>query len=114
MSLTTGHNGSAHWFCVCVCVCVGVCVWGGLRYLGCVSGGVATVISLGIKSSLGVRIRFTVGRERVCCLLVLNLVSSTLTNSLLHARHASRVLRPRMRALSLARLRSLGRSRTGV
>jgi hypothetical protein len=72
------------------------------------------VISLGIKSSLGVRIRFTVGRERVCCLLVLNLVSSTLTNSLLHARHASRVLRPRMRALSLARLRSLGRSRTGV
>jgi hypothetical protein len=32
---------------VCVCVCVGS------RYLGCVSGGVATVISLGIRSSLG-------------------------------------------------------------
>lgn len=42
---------------VCVCVC------GGSRYLGCVSGGVATVISLGIRSSLGFRfrIRFGVG-----------------------------------------------------
>jgi hypothetical protein len=36
---------------------------GGSRYLGCVSGGVATVISLGIRSSLGFRfrIRFRVG-----------------------------------------------------
>jgi hypothetical protein len=37
------------WVVVRVCVCGG----GGARYLGCVSGGVATVISLGIRSSLG-------------------------------------------------------------
>ena len=43
------------------CVCGG----GGSRYLGCVSGGVATVISLGIWSSLGFRIRFRVGIR--CC-----------------------------------------------
>jgi len=45
-----------------------VCVWGGgSRYLGCVSGGVATVTSLGIRSSLGFRfrIRFRVGIR--CC-----------------------------------------------
>ena len=59
------HNGSAHW-CGCLggwgCVCV-VVRGGGSRYLGCVSGGVATVISLGIRSSLGFRfrIRFRVG-----------------------------------------------------
>jgi hypothetical protein len=45
------HTGVGVWVgggvCVCVCVCVGS------RYLGCVSGGVATVISLGIRSSLG-------------------------------------------------------------
>jgi hypothetical protein len=33
----------------------------GSQYLGFVSGGVATVISLGIRSSLGFRIRFRVG-----------------------------------------------------
>ena len=40
---------------------------GGSLYLGCVSGGVATVISLGIRSSLGFRfrIRFRVGIR--CC-----------------------------------------------
>ena len=43
------------------CVCGGG--GGGSRYRGCVSGGVATVISLGIRSSLGFRfrIRFRVG-----------------------------------------------------
>ncbi len=50
-------------------VVVRVCVWGGWGslYLGCVSGGVATVISLGIRSSLGFRfrIRFRVGIR--CC-----------------------------------------------
>ena len=51
-----------------MCVCVG---GGGSLYLGCVSGGVATVISLGIRSSLGFRfrirfrIRFRVGIR--CC-----------------------------------------------
>jgi hypothetical protein len=65
-----GHNGYAHW-CGCLgvwgCVCVCVCGGGGSRYLGCVSGGVATVISLGIRSSLGFRfrIRFRVGIR--CC-----------------------------------------------
>jgi hypothetical protein len=62
------HNRSAHW-----CGCLGgwgcVCVWGGggSLCLGCVSGGVATVISLGIRSSLGFRfrIRFRVGIH--CC-----------------------------------------------
>ena len=48
------------WVGVRVCVGEG---GGGSRYLGCVSGGVATVISLGIRSSLGFRfrIRFRVG-----------------------------------------------------
>jgi hypothetical protein len=47
--------------CGCVsewrCVSESVCIWG----LGGVSGGVATVISLDIRSSLGFRIRFRVG-----------------------------------------------------
>jgi hypothetical protein len=55
--------------CVGVWVGGGACVCGGgggLRYLGCVSGGVATVISFGSRSSLGFRfmIRFRVG---ICC-----------------------------------------------
>jgi len=36
----------------------------GSQYLGCVSGGVVTVISSGIRSSLRFRIRFRVG---ICC-----------------------------------------------
>jgi hypothetical protein len=92
------HNGSAHW---CGCLggwgCVFVCGGGGSRYLGCVSGGVATVISLGIRSSLGFRfrIRFRVGIR--CC----------------RPTRAQGAAAP-MCALSLARLRSLGRPRTGV
>ena len=55
------------WVSGWVVVRVGVCVGGGSRHLGCVSGGVATVISLGIRSSLGFRfrIRFRVGIH--CC-----------------------------------------------
>ena len=34
---------------------------GGSRYLGCVSGGVATVISLGIRSSLGLGLGLGLG-----------------------------------------------------
>ncbi len=41
------------WLSGWVVVRVGVCVCVGSQYLGCVSGGVATVISLGIRSSLG-------------------------------------------------------------
>jgi len=41
--------------------CVSESVYMGSRYLGCVSGGVATVISLGIRFSLGFRIRHRVG-----------------------------------------------------
>jgi hypothetical protein len=33
----------------------------GSQYLGCVVGGVATVISLGLRFSLAFRIRFRVG-----------------------------------------------------
>jgi hypothetical protein len=63
-STTDLHTGVGVW------VGGGACVWGGgggSRYLGCVSGGVATVISLGIRSSLGFRfrIRFRVGIR--CC-----------------------------------------------
>ena len=74
---------------------VRVCVWGGggSRYLGCVSGGVATVISLGIRSSLGFRFRimFRVGIR--CC---------------------TPDTRPVCCGPARARLRSLGRPRTGV
>ncbi len=64
-STTDLHTGVGVW------VGGGACVWGGggegSRYLGCVSGGVAKVISLGIRSSLGFRfrIRFRVGIR--CC-----------------------------------------------
>ena len=44
------HTGVGVWVGGGACVCV----WGGgVAVLGCVSGGVATVISLGIRSSLG-------------------------------------------------------------
>ena len=58
------HTGVGVWVGGGACVCVG---GGGSRYLGCVSGGVATMISLGIRSSLGFgfRIRFRVGIR--CC-----------------------------------------------
>jgi hypothetical protein len=36
-------------------------VYIGSQYFGCVVGGVATVITLGIRFSLGFRIRFRVG-----------------------------------------------------
>ena len=83
------------WVSGWVVVRVGVCVCVGSRYLGCVSGGVATVISLGIRSSLGLGLvlgsEFAVARPT----------------------HAQGAAAP-MPALSLARLRSLGRPRTGV
>jgi hypothetical protein len=84
-STTDLHTGVGVW--VGGCVCVG---GGRSRYLGCVSGGVATVISLGIRSSLGFRfrIRFRVGIR--CC--------TTDT-------------RPGCCGPALARLRSLGRPR---
>jgi hypothetical protein len=43
------------------------CGGGGSRYLGCVSGGVETVISLGIRSSLGFRFRIRFRVEIRCC-----------------------------------------------
>jgi hypothetical protein len=43
------HTGVGVWMGEGACVCGGG--GGGSRYLGCVSGGVATVISLGIRSS---------------------------------------------------------------
>ena len=61
-STTDLHTGVGVW--------VGGCVWGGggrSRYLGCVSGGVATVISLGIRSSLGFRFRIRVRVGIRCC-----------------------------------------------
>jgi hypothetical protein len=63
-STTDLHTGVGVWVGEGACVCVG---GGGSLYLGCVSGGVATVISLGIRSSLGFRfrIRFRVGIR--CC-----------------------------------------------
>ena len=53
-STTDLHTGVGVWVGVRVCGGEG---GGGSRYLGCVSGGVATVISLGIRSSLGFRFR---------------------------------------------------------
>ena len=60
-STTDLHTGVGVWVGGGACVCGGG--GGGSQYLGCVSGGVATVISLGIRSSLGFRfrIRFRVG-----------------------------------------------------
>jgi len=59
------HTGVGVWVGGGACVCGGG--GGGSRYLGCVSGGDATVISLCIRSSLGFRfrIRFRVGIR--CC-----------------------------------------------
>ena len=51
------------WVGVRVCVCV----FSGSMYLGCVSGGVATVISLGIRCSLGFRFRISFRVGIRCC-----------------------------------------------
>ena len=50
-STTDLHTGVGVW--MGGGACVGGGGGGGSWYLGCVSGGVATVISLGIRSSLG-------------------------------------------------------------
>jgi hypothetical protein len=85
------------WVGVRVCVGEG---GGGSRYLRCVPGGVATVISLGIRSSLGFRfrIRFRVGiRCRTPDMCHESVEDTKLSTNKQHTL-SPRVLRPRARA----------------